>query len=62
MDSNFRFRAGGDTPGVTFPLSLLRICRRAFRIASATVADPRSEEKCYFRSTISIQFGCVPIG
>jgi len=47
---------------VTFPLSLLRICRRAFRMASAKVADPRSEEKCYFRSTISIQFGCVPIG
>ncbi len=22
----------------------------------------RNDKKCYFRSTISIQFGCVPIG
>src|SRR6266850_986677 len=22
----------------------------------------QNDEKCYFRSTISIQFGCVPIG
>jgi len=24
--------------------------------------SPRNDKKCYFRSTISIQFGCVPIG
>ena len=24
--------------------------------------SPRNDEKYYFRSTISIQFGCVPIG
>jgi hypothetical protein len=37
-----------------------RVSRRGRGIRQ--FGHPRNEEKCYFRSTISIQFGCVPIG